>query len=318
MMKKTITRALAAAALAGLALAAQAQYPAQNPTYVPTAVFASTTVSATGTASVQVPTNGLETLYVRIGGSPTNLNANMQGTESRGDSPSWTNLPVTNVATGALQTSMTAAGLYRLNASGLGQVRVSTTVLTGTFGISMSGGLGATGVRTAPASRYTYSSGTSTMAPASAATDIVALSGNASNTVRVTYVQCTGQGSATSATSVGLVKYSVASTGGTSVTQTITALDSASPASASSVRVYTANPSAGTAAGTLAVQRLVTSAAASPTFAAPAAWQFGPGRSSYEQEVTLRGAAEQLVISGGGNTFTGGTTINCTFTWTEE
>lgn len=134
-----LTSLALAASIAFAPLAAVAQpYPTQTPTYIPTAVLAPATIAAPSTATSFV-VNGLSTVSIRIAGTCTSLAATFEGTNQRTGTIAWTTLPAIPVAGGATVASVSAAGFWKVNASGLASVRVNVSALTASCTISMAG-----------------------------------------------------------------------------------------------------------------------------------------------------------------------------------
>lgn len=314
MLKPFRLIALVVALMTLLNLQAVAQtYPINNPTYVPTAVLAATTLTTAGTVGFN--NNGNGTVLIRVAGTNTGLSAVVQVTESRASSPSWTTVPVQTVGGGIVST-ITANGLYRLNINGAAQVRFNLASVTGTNVIvSAAATPGSEFVASLPALKQTYSAA-ATITPASAATDFFTLTGSASKTVNVVRAACTGTAASAATTALNAVKRSAANTSGTSSAATAVALDSSNGTAAALGTIYTANPTTGTAVGTLRSGFLVTTPTSSAIAVQPTVWEFGtrPG----EQPVVLRGAAQVFALNAGAATFPTGASLACSITWTEE
>lgn len=311
--------ALAAASIlaASPAVEAVAQvYPTNNPTYIPTAVLPATTLAAPG--DVTFNTNGLGTVVFRIAGTNTGVAGTFQVTESRAASPTWQTVGVTQVGgTGGSISAVTGNGVYRLKAAGFAQVRFHMTAIsTGSAVVSGAGGPAADMLLTSPLRRATYSAAITALAPASSATDFFTLTGSATTTVRVNRVECSGISTAAATASIEALRRSTADTGGTATNPTATPHDANDPAATAVVAAYTANPTVGTLVGSLRAGKLTTNTAASSAFGTSSlVWNFGDGQN---EEVTLRGAAQQFALNGVGASFSSGTALQCAVTWTEE
>lgn len=165
--------------------------------------------------------------------------------------------------------------------------------------------------------KKTYSAAISGLVSAASATDIFAITGSASKTIRILSVGVGGTTSAGSGITVNmtLVKRSSADTAGTSTTLTNVPYDSANGAATAVVKAYTANPTLGATVGSVLADRLsLPTAGAGGQGGNAAVYNFGnrPG-----QSVVLRGAAEQLCINLGGATITG-PSLTAFIEWTEE
>lgn len=163
--------------------------------------------------------------------------------------------------------------------------------------------------------KATYTATVTGFAPAASATDVIAIGGSASKTVRVTRLELFMTQTTSGAVVLQLIKRSAADTGGTvGSTPTPTPHDSTNPAVTGTLVSYTANPSQGAVAGVVKnVSVLVPSAATVGN--TPIVWTWGGPQP--EQAIVLRGTAQQLCLSLGGVTVTGGN-IYCSVTWTEE
>lgn len=309
-MKRLIR--LTAAALLALCVAQPAlsqTYPINNPSYIPTAILAATTLTTAGTVTFN--NNGNGTVLIRVAGTNSVMSATVQMTESRATSPTWTAVPVQLVGGGRVNT-IVANGLYRLNISGAAQVRFNLASFSGTNVIvSAAGTPGDEFVRTLPADRTTYSAA-ATITPAASATDVLTITGSASKTIRVERVSCTGTaGSAATGTLVA-AKRSSANTGGTTAAATAVSFDSSYPSAAASVLTYSANPTTGTLVGNLRSAAIVMTPTTSAIGAAPVAFDFA------NNGVVLRGTAEVFALNGAGASFPASSSLLCNVVWNEE
>jgi hypothetical protein len=317
---KTFSRALALAAATLLALspplAAVAQtYPSTTPTYIPTAVLAPASLSAPG--SVTFITNGVGTLTARLTGTYTGLTGIFEGTSETGTSPTWTQIRAVPVGGRVSVLSVSANGYWRVNTTGFAKVRFrATAISTGSVTVAMSGTPAAGIVQQDTVKRETYSAAFTGLSPAASATDFFTLTGSASVTVRIKSVECSGISTAAATATIVALRRSTANSAGTSSALTATKHDSQAAAASATALSYTANPTTGTLAGNLRAGKLSTVTAASTALAAPTLrWIFGD---SDAQDVVLRGTAEVFALNGAGASFSSGTALDCSVTWTEE
>ena len=162
--------------------------------------------------------------------------------------------------------------------------------------------------------KTTYSCSFTALVGATAATDVVEIIGSATKTVRVKRIKISGTATAAAAIDVLFIKRSTAATGGTSTSATVVPMDSNNAAGTAVVKGYTANPTTGSAVGTIESHKptLTTAAGAIPNV--PLVIEFGDNGN---QNVILRGAAQTLCINLNGATITGNS-LNVTVLFTEE
>ena len=159
----------------------------------------------------------------------------------------------------------------------------------------------------------TYSAAMIAVASAATATDIFTITGSTGKVIDVIEVEISAVQTTASNILIQLVKRSTANTGGgTPTTATNVPHDSRSAAATATVRSYTANPTLGTAVGTMRAQRALVPAAGTATAEIPVEWTFVDG-----QPVSLRGATEVLAVNLNGVTVTGGS-FNCYIVWKER
>jgi len=328
------------------AFAAAQVYPTNSPVYIPTPALTSS-LSAAGTVSMV--TQGLGTVTARISGTNTGVAGTFQGTNEFGSSPTWTTIPVTQIGgVGGSLSNITGNGFYRLNATGFAKVRFNMTAIsTGSVAVAMAGSPASAIVTASPLRRATYSASITGLTPAASATDFFSLTGSASVTVRVNRVTCSGISTAAATKSIEAVKRTTANTGGTSSAPTsakhdvndptasatilaytanpttgtssaptIVKHDVNDPTASATILAYTANPTTGTSAGAIRTGFLSTNTAATSAFAsAPLDWTFN---SEGMEPFTLRGITEVFSLNGVGASFTAGSALSCTVSWTEE
>jgi len=144
---------------------------------------------------------------------------------------------------------------------------------------------------------------------AASATDIAVLPGNATNTVLVTRVIVSCTQTTAGIITIQLIKRSVADTSGTSSNMTVVPDDSGYSAGSSVPKIYTANPTTGTAVGNL--DTALIGCMASGTATPNDIYIFRPLK-----PIILRGTAQQLAVNLNGATVTGGS-FDVTFEYEE-
>jgi len=130
--------AAAAALILAVPVLANAQsYPTTAPTYIPNAVLASQSLTATGVSKSFIA-QGLGVSTVKIGGTFSVLAATVQATNDptsiADTSATWVTLNVYPYSTGSQTpvSTLTAAGTYRVDAAGFTRIRLNVSSLTGT------------------------------------------------------------------------------------------------------------------------------------------------------------------------------------------
>lgn len=153
LLKAVLCLLLVFALIAPMPAVAQPAYPTNNPTYIPTAVIAASTLTATG--DVYFTANGLSGASVRISALSGTLVATIQGSNDpmavANGSANWSTLYYLNLASPstAPANSITANGLYGFNTGGFTRFRVHVTTLSGgshTVTINVAGTPGPVGV----------------------------------------------------------------------------------------------------------------------------------------------------------------------------
>lgn len=150
---------------------------------------------------------------------------------------------------------------------------------------------------------------------AASATDIFNIKGSASKVVTITGIECSGIATTAGVANLQLVKRSTANTGGTSTAPTVVPVQSTLSAGTAVVLAYTANPTVGTAVGTVG-GKVVGLPLATGAGGGGVSWNFVDNQ--YAQPIVLRGVTQSLSINGNGATLAPGATLNCTITWTES
>ena len=160
-----------------------------------------------------------------------------------------------------------------------------------------------------PAS-YRATTGAAGVASAASATDIFTISGNATNTILLTYLEITCTETTAGQVAVQLIRRSTADSAGTSTTITASQDDSTNAAPSSVVLSYTANPTLGTTVAN--VKSGIFGCMAPATATANDLFVFN-GR---QKPLVLRGTAQQLTVNLNGATVTSGT-FRITVEWLE-
>lgn len=166
--------------------------------------------------------------------------------------------------------------------------------------------------------KATYRAAYSGLAAVTACTDLLTIAGSSTKTIRVTRVELSG----TIATAamyldvLGIVR-SAADTGGTKVTAAaLVPFDANDAAASASVAAYSANPTVGTAVGTIRADKTLLQLTGTPAQPDRLVWDFGnrPGAKA----VVLRGATQQFAVNLNGVTISNATLIDAAIEWTEE
>lgn len=165
--------------------------------------------------------------------------------------------------------------------------------------------------------KQTYSASITNLAMAATPTDVFTITGSATKTVKITRIYLTGTQTTGDTSDVLLIKRSTANTAGTSTTPTVVPYDSNNAAGTAVVRAYTANPTLGTAVGTLASYSMFIPAPQPANGNSPFITPdlFAVVRPS--QPIVLRGTAQVLAINFNSVTVTGNA-MNIIIEWTEE
>lgn len=156
----------------------------------------------------------------------------------------------------------------------------------------------------------TYSA-TASITLAATATDVAILPGSATTTVFVTKVILSGTQTTGGQVGFSIVKRSTANAGGTSAAMTAIPHDSADAAATAAPLSYTANPTPGTAIGSVR-QSYIPFGAANNAQVGVVTLEFG----DKGKPITLNGVAQGLAVNLNGVTVTGGV-IDVTFEWFE-
>ena len=308
-----VALAMAGFVLGPTAVLAQ-PYPVNSPTYLPNPTLPAATIPTGTTSTFPFFVNGVGTPYVRIAGSPSGLSATMQCTEARTGTPAWTSMSVDTVG-GSRISTITAAGLYRLNVAGCAQARLSVAALTsGATTVSFSAGNGEQYASTLPVTKATYSA--AAIIGTGATTHFLSIAGSATKTIAITRAECSGKATAALAVNITAEVDSTADTGDAGTAVTGTPMDSSDAAATAVVLSHTTSPTPGSLVGDVRAGTMTLVVAATPiTPANVLAWSFGdrPGA----QQVILRGVAQSFSLNTSA-AFGSGGAVGCALEWTEE
>jgi hypothetical protein len=160
----------------------------------------------------------------------------------------------------------------------------------------------------------TYGASVTGLVMANTPTDVFTITGSATKTVRIKRISLDGTQTTATHRVVQLIKRSTANTAGTSTTRTAVSFDSTSAAATATVLAYTANPTTGTAVGTLHSELLFIG---TTTSAVEDKFVFETMKNGLAQEIILRGTNEVLAINMNAVT-SAGNSMNASIVWTEE
>ena len=158
---------------------------------------------------------------------------------------------------------------------------------------------------------YKYSSLGNT--PAATPTDIFTITGSASKTIRITKIVVSGLATTAGQLNPLLVRRSAANTGGTSTAPTPLKRDTNDAAASATLALYTANPTVGTAVGTLDSCRLFLALATATPYACR--FEFGVNN---DKMLILRGTSDILAINFAGAAVPAGGIVDIDVEWVEE
>ena len=164
--------------------------------------------------------------------------------------------------------------------------------------------------------RPTYCASQALTPPAASATDIFTLQGSATRTVVLKKLVISGTATASGSYYLALVKRSAAGTGAVGATPTAVPLDSADAAATAVYRYYAANPTPGSAVGTLMefLQPLAVAAGGATTANPNFVDLLG---AIGLKPIMLKGTAEILAINGRGVSPPTGGQLSCAVCWEE-
>ncbi len=166
--------------------------------------------------------------------------------------------------------------------------------------------------------KYTYTAVVSAYTPGATQTDIIALAGAPSKTVRVTRIEIVGAATALAQAELLLIKRSTANSAGTpSAITAVVAHDSSNPAPQAVLSSYAVSPTLGTTVGTLRQTKyqLASTTAVAASVPIVLVWDFGLRN---EQCPVLRGVAQMLCLNQNSGAIATGTVYDVAVTWVEE
>jgi hypothetical protein len=235
----------------------------------------------------------------------TNLNTSLLATES---TQTTQNTRIGDLTETAPATDTASSGLNGRLQRIAQRLTSLIALLPSSLGIKTSAG----SLSVTDSKEQTYSASITNLGVASTPTDIFTIIGSASKTVKVRKIVFTASKTANAIFDVLIIKRSTANTGGTSTTPTLVPHVSTNSAATAVVRAYTANPTLGTAIGTLKALK---------------AWIIGGVTAAphileidfKEQPITLIGVAELLSINlNSTGTTVAGNQMNISIEFTEE
>lgn len=170
-------------------------------------------------------------------------------------------------------------------------------------------------------SKSTYAA-SGTFTPPATPADMLTIFGSATKTVRVLSIKFGTTNTAAGSQQYFVSKRSAITTGGTAVAATIIPLDSSDATPTATVNHYTANPTPGTAIGTINTLRVASPVLVPATFAGivqRADFEMLPtGSEGLNKVVTLRGVAQGIAINFNAVALVAGQTHYFNILWTEE
>src|SRR6185369_6864531 len=166
-------------------------------------------------------------------------------------------------------------------------------------------------------SKVTYSCTTAGFTPAATATDLFKITGSASKTIRIVDIRLNGTATAATTVDVFLIKRSTDDTAGTFVAGTVVSHDSNDPVASAVVGHYTANPTLGTAIGTISRKKVLlpisTTTAADPNISLIP----NGALTMLDRPIVLRGTSQILAVNFNGAAIpTGGANWYVICVWT--
>jgi hypothetical protein len=151
-----------------------------------------------------------------------------------------------------------------------------------------------------------------TVVPASSCTDLVEIIGSSSKTVSINKIIISGTQTTGGEQTFYLKRRSTASTGGSSTTATLVPHEATDVAATSSIKIFTANPTTGSAVGDIRVLGIPI-----PATTATTKYQEVIDFGERSKPIILSGTSQTLCINLNGATLTGGS-INISIEFTEE
>lgn len=178
-------------------------------------------------------------------------------------------------------------------------------------------------VQVEPTAKATYMAAFNNATLAASCTDFLTITGSGTKTVKVLKIAILPSETSSGAVALPeylLIKRSTAGSGGTSSTLTNVPLDSASAAGSATVKLFSANPTVGTAIGTISVKHC----GGMSTAFNQAVGGHNPEGLMFDytitgQPIVLRGTSEQVAVNLGGITQPGSSPKMAGYViWTEE
>lgn len=181
------------------------------------------------------------------------------------------------------------------------------------------------GVVSGVVKKATYSSTALALAPAASATDIACIAGSATKVIRVTRIGLSGTAGTAVSAPFTLLRRATADTGGTAGTTTanlannIAKMDTSIGTQTATLISYTANPTINDTSPTYIRSSYLSLPLSSTAATVPRVdWVFGGfGAQGLNQEIVLRGAAQQMCINLNSVSVSSGV-LHIDIEWTEE
>lgn len=145
-------------------------------------------------------------------------------------------------------------------------------------------------------------------------TDLFAIIGSATKTVKISKISLTGQASSQAQIDVVLLKRSTANSGGSPTSITAVAHDSADSAASASVVTYGTAPTLGTLVGSLRDTQLTLPGSTFSFATSRVEWDF---QKSGSKPIVLRGVNELLTLNLQGAALPSGMHLSCDIEWIE-
>lgn len=162
--------------------------------------------------------------------------------------------------------------------------------------------------------KATYSAAVTSFAPVATPTDIMAVCGSSTKTVRVLRWDISGIATTAGTIDVLLIKRAAADTGSTPVAMTLVPNDSSDSAATATANTFTvSNPTINSTVGT--VRNIKQPLALAGSVGNPQQWTFG---ANLDKTVILRGTAQCLAMNLNGGTLPAGTSLDIDVEWSEE
>lgn len=157
------------------------------------------------------------------------------------------------------------------------------------------------------------------LVPASSATDVACISGNATNIVRVQGIRISGTAGTLVSLPVVITKHASANSGGTAATSTALPVpyryDSLNPASLATTTAYTTNPTINDSTPGIIDAGIVTLNVTTVAGGAPVSFNWLTR--AYNEAPVLRGIAQQVCVNLNGVSVSSGL-LAISFIWTEQ